>query len=454
MLRLAVSSLVVGLAVLFSASGPAHAQDTKRVVVMNFRGPSSGPARNAVVTSLKGRSGVQVVPASELGGATSGSALRDAAAEAQVSAVVEGKVAKMGKFLRVTVTVRDMSSGDVAHEGEFVKKKNQLKSLKGAYWSAAGSSIKGTSPPEKPAKKEPEPEKPVATKPVVTKPEREEREEKKEPEEREEREAREARVAIDQEDTAPSTLPADRSARHPALIASVGPRMMWRSLGYDGSHSLSSYSSYGKDGGSPAFNAALNVLWFPGAHYRSDWVSNLGLEGDLDYSIGLKSSQGGKELDTTAYEFSAGAVYRHPLESFEPRVRLNYLSHTFDADVPAGTQLPAVSYSAVRLGVGTLVNIVEAFNFDVSFGYLIVLDTGEIGTSKYGSDLSAGAWEIGGGATFRFKEVYGVRAGVDFRRYNLDFGDSENANVTLPKSATDDYMRATVSFVYFLPGVK
>ena len=441
MRRWSIWSLVIALACWLSAAEPALAQDTRRVVVQNFRGPSSGPARNAVVASLKNRSDVELVPASKLGGASSGSALHDAAAEAQVSAVIEGKVAKVGKSLRVTVTVRDMDSGEVTHEEEFVKKKPQLKSIKGAFWPAMGSYIQKTRPPEKPVKKEPEPE------PVSSRPTREEKRDEKREEEREER-------AEIEEEEEPSTLPAGRSAQHPALIASIGPRMMWRSLAYDGSTTLSSYSSYSSDGGSPAFNAALNVLWFPGAHYRSDWLSDLGLEGDLDYSIGLKSKQGGKELDTSAYEFSAGAIYRIPLDSFEPRFRLGYLSHKFDVDAPSGTPLPSVSYSAVRLGVGTLVNIVDVFNFDVSFGYLLVLDSGDIGSKAYASDLSTKAWEIGGGATYRIKEVYGVRAGVDFRRYNLDFGKSDNAALVLPKSATDDYLRATVSFVYFMPGVK
>lgn len=244
------------------------------------------------------------------------------------------------------------------------------------------------------------------------------------------------------------------STQHPALVISLGPRMMWRSLSYEGPTNLSSYSSYGKDGGTPSFNLALGVAWFPGAHVSSRWYSDLGIEADLDYAIGLKSKQGERELNTTAYEFAGGAVYRIPLDTFEPRIRAGYVKHAFEVDVPSTTPLPRVNYSAVRVGAGCIINIVEAFALDVNLAALIVLDTGEIGTKTFGDQLTAFSWETSGGAIVRFKQRYGIRMGADFRRYLLDFGKSTNATWMLPKKATDDYLRATLSFVYMLPGAK
>jgi TolB-like protein len=414
------------------------AQDQKRVVVMPFKGPSGAAARKQVVQGLKQRSEVEIVPASQL---KAGGDLHEGAAEAQVSAIIEGTVAKKGKLLEITVSVRDADSGEVVHEEAWTRKKPQLKKLHGNVWKKLGPHIQRTRAPEKapppPEVVEPEPE-------PVAKPE------PKRPRKRIEPEA-EASMAEEPQDEKPAK---ERSALHPALVVSVGPRLMWRSLVYEGPTTLSSYSSYGKDGGTPAFNLALSVLWFPGAHWRSDFLSNFGLEGDIDYSIGLKSKQGDRELGTTAYEFAVGALYRFPLDAFEPRVRVGYVTHTFDVDVPTGTPLPAVSYSAVRGGLGCVVNLVDAFGFDVNFGALIVLDAGEIGTATYAEKLSAFAWEAGGGATVRFKERYGIRMGADFRRYNLDFGGSTNATWVLPKKANDDYLRATLSFIYALPGAK
>jgi hypothetical protein len=423
----------------------AAAQDQKRVVVMPFKGPGAPPVQKQFVAALKARSEVRVLPEKALKGPDK----RKAAARAQVSAFIEGRVAKKGKLIEVLVSVRDADSGEVVHEERWLRKKPQLKTIKGSVWDKLGSYILGTHAPAKASKPEPEPEpesepepepEPVAAPPPKrTRPPPPEPEPEPEPE-------------VAQEETAAST--GEGSVTHPALVLSLGPRFMWRSLAYQGSTTLSSYSSYGSDGGTPAFNLAISAAWFPGAHRRSDWLSDFGLEGDIDYSIGLKSKQNGKELSTTAYEFAAGALYRIPLDMFEPRVRVGYVKHTFDVDVPTGTPLPAVSYSAVRLGAGAVVNLVEAFGFDLGFGYLIVLDAGEIGSATYASKLSSSAWEIGGGATVRFKQRFGIRMSADFRRYQLDFGDSTNAMWVLPKTATDDYLRATLSFLYLMPGKK
>jgi hypothetical protein len=439
--RRSVCCAVIGLLVaLFLVPSLTAAQDQKRVVVMPFKGPAGPAARKQVVQGLKGH--VEIVPAGKL---RAGGDVREGAADAQISAIIEGSVAKegkQGKQLEISVTVRDADSGEAVHEEKWKRNKPQLKKLNAVVWKKLGPHIERTRAPEKveppPAVAEPEPEPEPLPPPPPKRPRKQ-----LEPES-------EASMSEEPEGESRATEPG--SKRHPALVLSLGPRMMWRSLSYEGATTLSSYSSYGKDGGTPAFNLALSVAWFPGAHVRSDWLSDFGIEGDIDYSIGLKSKQGDRELGTTAYEFSAGALYRIPLDTFEPRFRVGYVKHTFDVDVPASTPLPAVSYSAVRLGAGCAINIVEAFGLDVNFGALIVLDAGEIGTKTYADKLSAFAWEAGGGMIVRFKQRYGIRMGADYRRYLLDFGKSTNPTWVLPKKGTDEYLRATLSFVYSLPG--
>jgi hypothetical protein len=82
--------------------------------------------------------------------------------------------------------------------------------------------------------------------------------------------------------------------------------------------------------------------------------------------------------------------------------------------------LPAIDYTAIRLGLGTAINLVEWLSLDVSFAYLPVLGTGALSEARYGDKVETVAWEAGAGALVRFKEVYGVRAGLDFRRYKYD----------------------------------
>jgi hypothetical protein len=129
------------------------------------------------------------------------------------------------------------------------------------------------------------------------------------------------------------------------------------------------------------------------------------------------------------------------------------LKHVFDVDVPSTILLPSIDYSAIRLGLGTAINLVEWLSLDVSFAYLPILGTGELSEARYGDKVETKSWEAGAGVLVRFKEVYGVRAGLDFRRYKYDFGLSNNAAIQLPTTGTDSYLRMTVAFVYNLPGV-
>ncbi|HEX6240369.1 MAG TPA: hypothetical protein VFZ61_05730, partial [Polyangiales bacterium] len=115
----------------------ARAQDTARVVVQSFRGPSGNVARAQVLGALKNQSEIEVVRSDAFEG-LSGSALQDAAAEAEVSAVIEGRVRKKGKLLEVTVSVRDMSSGDVLHDQDWTRKKQKLNEIRDNFWTLMG----------------------------------------------------------------------------------------------------------------------------------------------------------------------------------------------------------------------------------------------------------------------------------------------------------------------------
>lgn len=427
----------------------ARAQETKRVVVLKFSGPSAGVVRNHVVSAMQYESDVALVPSESFEG-LSASARTDAAAEAQVSAFIDGSVKKKGKFLVATILVRDASSGSILHRENWRRKKNQLKEIRDNFWAVMGPYIMRSQVPTqaKPPAWETEPEE-APPAPVAS----------AEDEDEEAPPPASGMPAFDTEEAEeePAHASSDRNPLHPALILAIGPRLMWRKLAYDGDTTLLGYSGYSKDGGTPAFNFALHAEWYPGAHRRKNWLSNIGLELDADYALGLKAKvdRSGKQYKVKAYDVAAGLVVRVPLEMFEPRFRVSYVLQGFDAPLPADLPLPSVKYGAVRLGASTVVRIVDAFNFDVGVGYLIVMNTGQFGSSEYASKLSAKGWEIGAGATVRFKERFGLRLGVDFRRYKLDPGQpvSDDGTWIMPNSATDDYLKSTLSFVYTLPGV-
>jgi hypothetical protein len=411
----------------------AHAQDQKRVVVLEFKGPSSAVVRGHVVEALGDHaSEVEVVPSKEAArtadqlSVTLNNAddLQRVAQELQVSAFIEGEVTKEGKNLRALVRVRNAATGEVVHEEPWTRKtKAQLKAVRGNFWEVMGPHILATEAPPRAEKPEPEPE-----------PEPVEQTRDEEPEQE----------AAPEEDEA---APTGKSYTRHALQVYVGPRLMWRVLNYEGVTTLSNYKN---EFGSPGVNAAVGAAWFPGAHKRTDWLSNIGLELDLDYTIGLSSKQGTEELSTTAYEFGAGAVGRVPLGSFELRVRAGYVSQKFE--VEKTNTLPPVSYGSVRAGLGVAMHVIEQLTIDASINYFIVLGAGDLQTDQYASEASVSALDAGVGLLARFKGPYGARLGFDFRRYYIDFGSSSNAALTLPEKATDDYRRFTLAFVYTMAG--
>jgi TolB-like protein len=456
------------LAAALLGQGSAQAQDKKRVAILEFTGPSAGAFQAQVSGGLKERSNIELVSSREVkstadrldNSLSSPTEVKEVGEALQLSAIIDGNVVKSGRNLQCTVRVRDASTGEVVHEETWSKARRQVKTIKPTVWAALGSSIKGTSVPvkAKPAKatKPTKPTKPTPA-PVAEDDlgdeESEAEDEEEEPKPRRRPVARQEEPDDEEEDKPKrKKAPGNLSVDHPALVAAFGPRIMWRSLSYDGDTNLNSYTS--SDQGSPSFNLALSAQYFPGAHSSTEWYADLGLDLDVDYALGLKSKQNGKELSTTAYELGLGVVYRHRFGAFVPRIRAGYVKHVFDVDVPADVLLPSISYSAVRLGLGTSVDIVDWVIMDASFAYLPVFGTGELSEARYGDKVDTGAWEAGAGLLMRFKEVYGARLAIDYRRYKYDFGLSDNAEIALPKAGTDSYLRTTLSFVYTLPGAR
>jgi TolB-like protein len=465
-LNIWLAAWVVLAAALLSAIAvrPVRAQDTKRVAVLEFTGPSASAVQTQVSQGLKQRSEVELVSAREVKSTADrlGNSLETATEYKEVgealelSAFVEGTVVKRGRNLQATVRVRNASTGEVIHEETWSRKRSGIKTIKPQVWDALGPAISESSAPLKP-KPKPAPKTKPKPKPVAEEPdEAEEEQEEEAPRASRRRRARDEEKDEEEEEDddkpARRSVPGDKSVAHPALVASIGPRIMWRKLAYEGDTNLNSYTSF--DEGSPSFNLAIAAQYYPGAHSSTAWYSDLGLDVDLDYAIGLKSKQAGKELSTTAYELGIGAIYRFPIGDFEPRVRVGYVKHVFDVKVPEGVFLPSIDYSAIRLGIGMGINLVEWLSIDANFAYLPVLGTGELSEERYGNKVETSAWEAGAGVTTRFKEVYGVRVALDYRRYSYDFGLVDNDLIQLPTEGTDSYLRMTVAFVYTLPGQK
>lgn len=468
--------------VLFWSAALAQAQEPQRVAIREFTGGSAGAVQAAVTQGLKQRDDISVVSARELSATASrlgsdldsSSGVKEVAEALELSAIVEGEVDKKGRDLKVTLRVRNGATGEVTKEETLNRRRSQVRALKGQTWGLLGASIGKSSPPKPAAASKPSKQKPE---PVVADPEQgdealdDQPEPAPKPVARPSRRPRPAsRDESDESDEEPARARAagDKSADHPALVASLGLRWMWRDLQYDGATNLGNYSNAP---GKPATLPVIALQYYPGAHTSSAWYSNLGLDLEADFAVGgaSKIKSTGEEVDTSAYSFGLGLIYRLPLGDFEPRLRLGYLRQKFDVDVPENVYMPAVTYSALRIGVGTAIHLVEWLSLDFNFAYLPVLGTGELDDKQWGNDVDSRGFEAGAGFLVRFKEVYGVRVGLDYRRFKYDFANAYEptdmvpdpatmtptlVNVQLPKTGTDGYLMATLAFVYQLPGVK
>jgi hypothetical protein len=411
-----------------SAGSLAQAQDPKRIVVLDFEGSGAAGPRTHVVNALGERSELTLVPAREAESAANrlGASLDKpadlvrVAEDLQISVFVGGSLRREGGKFRVTVWVRDGSTGKLRHEETWTrKKKPQLKAIQGSFWSVMGPHIEASSAP---AQSAPRVKKPEPTPAVADAPEQ--------PGDKED----------DEEHEEPGT-----PSKRPALIASIGPRVLGRNLVFrnDELGNLRSYEI------KAAMEVAVSAQWYPGAHFRDDWLANFGLDLDGDYAIGLKSKDNGKERRTTAYELGGGLIVRLPLEMFEPRLRVGYVRQVFTVNTPSTVLMPSMTYGSVRMGAGTAVKIIDALSLDVGLAYLHVLSAEELTGKDYFPRASVGAFEAGGGVLVRIMGPFAARAGVDWRRYFFDLKPRTGAQVQAD-SAKDDYLRYTLSFVYML----
>jgi len=416
---------LVAASVAFAVEGP------KRIVVLDFDGAGSTAVRGYVVNALGDHEELDIVPMREVENAASRLGVSfdtpedyvRVAEDLELSAFIGGSLGRAGKNFRAKIWVRNGATGEVVHEEPWSRKNRaQLKTIEANFWEVMGPHIMASSAPTRvDASAEPAPPPPMMTE-----------------------------ESLDTESPKAVEEPPSDPSKHPALIASIGPRLLSRTLQFD-DDPLGNLRSYETKA---AFEVAIAAQWYPGAHSRSDWLANIGLDVDADYAIGLKSKERGKSLATTAYELGGGLIVRIPLDMFEPRIRLGYVRHVFDVDTASTVFLPSMTYSSARLGLGTALKIVDALSLDVGLAYLFVLDAGDLTSKSYFPKADVRGYEAGAGAVVQIAGPLAVRGAVDWRRYAFDLKPDASkiqpGGQKLADRATDDYLRFTISLVFSL----
>jgi hypothetical protein len=468
------ASLLAGLLLIGLSPGGAHAAGKNRVGV-DVNGSPSGPIRAAVSDVLK-HHGYEVASADVSG--DSEDAIARVAKQGKLTAVIVGEVRDGGKRAKLRVYG---AGGDLIGEGSWAEHggaKKLAAAIERTLWARIGGALAKAKGAEGDAGEKAE----RPPKAAATSPNKAEKAEKTE----EKAEAPEEKSAYSRSEAAESTGDADEGSSRKgkgkgskkkkklededegegeggagapaatALELGVGGRFISRTLTW-ANNAVRGYSM----GFAPALGVTL--AWYPAAHFRGGWPSNLGLAASAELLPGYESkTSDGTHYPTQENDYWAGARGRLPLGPVEAAFTLGGGQHAFvfrsggAANRAALADLPDVQYTYARAAVDLRIALPSSLSIVVGGGYRYVLAGGDKNYLVEGPTFFPGAkiWGLDatGGVGYRVLPFLEGRAGVDLRRYAI----TTNATAMQPAvaSGTDQTFAIWVQAVLVLDGAK
>jgi hypothetical protein len=452
-------SVVAGVAaaLFLVVAGGSSAQAAKRRVGVSLAGPHAS-AIHEVVAGVLRHHGFEVTSVDLAG--DSDQAIAAAAKQGKLAAVVVGEVRDGGKRLKLRV---HGSGGDLIGEGSWaeaggIKKLERV--VERTLWTRVGGSLskahaggaeKGekAETPEAPAQAEEEAPSAPEKAPTYS---RSEAAEAKAPAEEAEaprkgKKSKQRKQAAAEEPEAPSGPAAT------ALEVAVGPRFLWRNLSW--SPQVPALNPY-KLAHAPGFGAF--IAWYPAAHFRGGWLSNLGVATWIEYTPGLQSeTSDGTRYPTNESDYWGGLRGRLLFGVAEAALTLgagqqSFIFHSGAMPRQALGSLPDVQYTYARAGVDLHVALPGHASLAVGGGYRYVISAGDTGfliqQATYFPNSKITAFDVTAAAGYRFLSLLEARAGVDLRRYAISAG-TNTYNVS---SATDQYFAAWIQLALLVDG--
>lgn len=251
-------------------------------------------------------------------------------------------------------------------------------------------------------------------------------------------------------EVAASSPPSEvKPSAHPALRASLGFGGFSRNL------SWAANSSPMLATGSQPFSGDISIdaSWYPGAHFTSHFVSNLGLFVSGDFGVGMvsKVKDSPSRFAHSASRFRFGFLARLPFgDRFVLSAHLGYARHELSTsaksvnDESLRPNVPDVLYNGFRGGIGFRLRIVGTLELDGLAGVQAVAGKGELGSERYFPKASAVGIDAGGGLSIELLPHLRLRAGAEWQRYFLTLKADETAPFPAA-SAADQYITATAS---------
>lgn len=234
---------------------------------------------------------------------------------------------------------------------------------------------------------------------------------------------------------------------HPALRASVGFGGFNRSFSWAGNPSPSLATA------SQPFSGDISVdaSWYPGAHFTSNFLSNLGMFITGDFGVGMVSRVQESRFAHSATRLRFGGLIRLPLgDRFALHAHLGYSRHELTTsavavnDGSARPNIPNVLFNGFRGGLGFRVRVFSTVELDGLGGFQTVVGKGELGSEKFFPAATALAVDVGGGISVGLAEHLRLRAGVEWQRYFVTLNAAETSTF-FATTASDQYITAAAS---------
>ncbi|HVZ72991.1 MAG TPA: hypothetical protein VHJ20_11495 [Polyangia bacterium] len=466
--------LIAAVCAVFSSSVASAA--AKRRVGVDVSGPSAPPVRAAVMVVLK-KHGFS--PGSISLSGDSSDAIVTAARKDKLAAVIAGEVKDGGKRAKLRVYG---SGGDLIGEGSWAERggaKKLAAAIKRTLWARVGGALskakasEGGGHAEARAEKAEKAEKaePAKTeqdesedqgedkgdkaeeKPTYS---RSEESEKANDDEAPKPKKKKKKAKVQEEEAEDEGESSGGEAALTALDVGVGVRSINRTLTWANGN-VRGYSM----GMAPALG--LSLAWYPAAHFRGGWPSNIGLAVSAEFLPGYSSkTSDGIHYPTQENDYWAGVRGRLPLGPVEGALTVGGGQHAF-VFRSSGTamrsnisDLPDVAYTYIRAGLDFRVALPANVSLLVGGGYRAVLDGGKVNylvqSSSFFPDAKISGLDFSGGLGWRFLSFLEVRGGVDLRRYSI----TTNASGTQPivASGTDQTFALWAQLAVLLDGFK
>lgn len=202
-------------------------------------------------------------------------------------------------------------------------------------------------------------------------------------------------------------------------------------------------------------DAVLALQYYPGAQFAGGFVSNIGLEVNVEQAFGLKSTTpppNAADYTTQIHDYNGGVRVRLPLESLTPFISVGYGDNAFKMTGAnrSSLVLPDTEYKYVRAVVGAQVPLAGGVSVAASAGYRYVLSPGDIKTT-YFPHLNVGGLEAKLYVGYALTSMIEARIGFDYRRYFYTF-HSTNNDMFIVGGAVDQTYAGSLSLAITLGG--